>query len=100
MVDSVPTSPTAPQRKPPGRKAGKPQPRKHISLPDGDILIPREELAAELGVTDRTLRSLPLPVTYLSNRAYVKRTEALNIVMLKKTRVPPEAREAKRGRRR
>jgi hypothetical protein len=97
LVDSVPTSPTAPrQRKPPGRKPGKKAPRKHISLPDGDTLIPREELAAELGVTDRTLRSLPLPVTYLSNRAYVRRNDALNIVLKMKTRVPPPVRARRR----
>jgi hypothetical protein len=70
-------------------KGSRPQPRKHIALPDGDTLVPREELAAELGITDRSLRKLPLAVTYLGNIAYVARNKALAIVLKEKTRKPP-----------
>jgi hypothetical protein len=55
--------------------------RRHIELPDGRVLIPRAELAADiLGENERTTRRRKLPTTYIGNVAYVDRDGSLNIV--------------------
>lgn len=95
-MDSVtPATIVKPKR---GRPSGK-QPRQRIKLPDGSELILRKTLAAQLGIHDRTLRKMPLPTTILSNCAYVRRVEAIAIVLKHKTRLPPPPMKARRGRR-
>ena len=47
-----------------------------ISL-GGDTLVPRRDLAAELGMTDKALARLNLPTVYLARVAHVRRDESL-----------------------
>src|SRR5262245_35727178 len=100
MEDSVPDSSqhspaiaamlAAPRRQPRGRKPGKQQKRMpRIKLPDGDYLEPREKFAAGLGLSDRSMRSLPLSVTYLGGIAYVAHNASMEVVLKAKTRHPP-----------
>jgi hypothetical protein len=75
--------------------------RRHIPLPDGDELIPRRELADEIGISERTLQKLKtLPVTSISNVSYVPKNAGLAAYVAAHTRHPPQPRDAKRGRRR
>lgn len=72
--------------------------RRRISLPDGDELVPRRDLADELGVTERTLQKVRMAVTTIANVAYVHRGAALAAYVAARTRNPPGP--ARRGRRR
>jgi hypothetical protein len=55
--------------------------RRHILLPDGEVLEPREEFAnIRLGVSDKTAKRLNLPTTYIANVAYVARNASLKLV--------------------
>jgi hypothetical protein len=55
--------------------------RRHIQLPDGRVLIPRAEFAADLiGENERTTRRRKLPTVYIANVAYVDRDGSLEIV--------------------
>ena len=63
-----------------GRRRRGLQPRRRIELPDGDTLIPRAELAGELGISDRTAARLKLPTTYIGNVAYVAHGASMAII--------------------
>ena len=55
--------------------------RASISLPDGEILIPRAQFAADvLKVSDKTAARMNLPTTYIGGVAYVKRDASLKSV--------------------
>jgi hypothetical protein len=64
----------APQRAP------RPRARQDIQLPDGEVLTPRTNFAAILGVSERTVARMNLPTTYVGNVAYVARDASLKIV--------------------
>jgi hypothetical protein len=51
-----------------------------IQLPDGDWLEPREDFAAYLRITTRTVQRMDLPTTYIGNKAYVQHNKAMQIV--------------------
>ena len=51
-----------------------------IHLPDGDTLVLREDFAAEIRVTPRTVQRMNLPTTYIGGKARVKRNASLNII--------------------
>jgi hypothetical protein len=56
-------------------KAGRPRgsvPRPHIEIP-GDVLIPKSEAAAELGVAPRTITRMQVPSTLIGGVCYVPR---------------------------
>jgi hypothetical protein len=56
-------------------------PGRRIPLPNGDVLIPRHEFAADdFGVTDRTVRRMNLPTTYIGNVAHVPKNESLTLI--------------------
>jgi hypothetical protein len=74
--------------------------RRHIPLPNGDELVPREELANEVfGVCERTAANHGWPTVYISNVAYCPRGKVLTIEA-SRVRYAPEPRDTKRGRRR
>jgi hypothetical protein len=75
------------------------QPRRRIELPNGDYLLPRAELAAELGVSDRAVRGMNLPTTYLGNVSYVAHTASLAVVAarLQRRNQPRQRRAAERA---
>ena len=54
--------------------------RRDIHLPDGRILTPRANLAAEAGICDATLRRMNPPTTYLGCVAYVDRDGTLQLI--------------------
>jgi hypothetical protein len=62
---------------PAGYKVRAPRERPCIPLPNGDVLEPRRQLAASIGVTDRTARKLNLKTTYIGGVAYVPRNASL-----------------------
>jgi hypothetical protein len=51
-----------------------------IRLPDGDTLVLRDDFAAEIRVTPRTVQRMNLPTTYLGGKAHVKRNASLKII--------------------
>jgi hypothetical protein len=53
--------------------------RKHIPL-DDDVLIPRGEFAAEIGISDKTAQRSNWPTTYIGNVAYVLRGKTLRLI--------------------
>ena len=59
--------------------------RRRISI-DGDELIPRSELAEELGITERTLQKLRVPVTSIGNVAYLRRNATIKTYLATHTR--------------
>jgi hypothetical protein len=73
--------------------------RRHIDIGD-DVLIPRAEMAELIGCTERTLQKLRVPVTTISNVAYLAKNAALAAYVAAHTRHPPEPVQAKRRRRR
>ena len=54
--------------------------RPRIYLPGGEVLEPRANFAAEMGVCDKTAARMDLPTTYVGGVAYVARTASLKIV--------------------
>jgi hypothetical protein len=55
--------------------------RPHITLPDGDILMPRAEFANDvLGVSDRTAQRMNFPTTYIAGIAHVPRNASLKVI--------------------
>ena len=55
-------------------KAGRPRgrmPRPHITLNDGDTLIPKDEAAREIGISRRTLTRMRVPSTLVAGVAYI-----------------------------
>jgi hypothetical protein len=56
-----------------GCKVRAPRRRPCIQLPDGDELVPRQQFASEIGITDRTARKLNLRTTFIGGVAYVPR---------------------------
>jgi hypothetical protein len=48
-----------------------PEDRPDIQLPDGETLRARVNYARDLGMSERALRRLNLPTTYLANVAYI-----------------------------
>jgi hypothetical protein len=51
-----------------------------ISLPDGDVLMPRPDFARELKVHPKTVRRMNLPTVYVGNKAYIKHEAALEVL--------------------
>ncbi len=52
-----------------------------ISLPDGEVLVPRATFARSLvGISDRTANRMNLPTVYISGTPYVKRDASLRIL--------------------
>jgi hypothetical protein len=55
--------------------------RPSIPLPDGEILTPRAQFAAQvLDVSDKTAARMNLPTVYIGGVAYVKRDASLKTV--------------------
>jgi hypothetical protein len=55
-------------------KAGRPprrRPRPRITLPNGDVLIPKTEAAEEIGISRRTLTRMRAPSTLVAGVSYV-----------------------------
>ena len=80
---------------PPRRR---PHQRRHIPLPNGDELMPREEFAEDtLGVSDKTASRMNLPTTYFGNVAYVAKNASLAIVAerVRCRNEPPKRRRGK-----
>jgi hypothetical protein len=56
------------------RKAGRPHgrvPRPRITLDNGDILIPKDEAASEIGISRRTLTRMRVSSTIVGGVSYV-----------------------------
>jgi hypothetical protein len=56
------------------RKAGRPPgraPRPRINLDNGDVLIPKDEAAQEIGISRRTLTRMRVPSTVVGGVAYI-----------------------------
>ena len=51
-----------------------------IELPNGRVLEQRAHFADDLGVTDKTVKRLNAPTTYIGNVAYVDRRAALEVL--------------------
>lgn len=87
----------------PKRRRGRPSgvvPRKHIELPDGDTLMPREEFISDvLGLGPHARIKYKLPTVSIGGVVYTPKNKALTVVA-NLTRHVPEPRDAKRGRRR
>jgi hypothetical protein len=68
------------------------RPRPHIHLKD-DVLLPRCDFAAEIGITDRTAQRLNLPTTYVGGMAHVPRAASLEIIAagIRRRNQPPPA---------
>jgi hypothetical protein len=63
-------------RKPRGKAS-----RRHIQMPNGDVLLPRDDLARDvIGCSPRTAQRMNLPTTYIGNVAYVPRDASLQII--------------------
>jgi hypothetical protein len=92
-----PVEAAAPKRSNPIRKHYRKHKRRHITFGD-DELIPRAELAEEIGVSERTLQKLKLPVTSISNVSYVPRNAGLAAYVAAHTRHPPEPPKPRRRR--
>jgi hypothetical protein len=104
------TSPTTPADKrlrskssaQPKRRRGRPSgvvPRKHIELPDGDTLMPREEFISDvLGLGPHARIKYKLPTVSIGGVVYTPKNKALTVVA-SLTRHAPEPRDAKRRRR-
>jgi hypothetical protein len=63
----------SPAKKAP-RKAGGPPgrvPRPRITLDNGDILVPKDEAAQEIGISRRTLTRMRVPSTIVGGIAYI-----------------------------
>jgi hypothetical protein len=55
--------------------------RHPISLPGGDMLVPRRDFAEkEIGVSERTLIRLNLPTVYIGGVAHVARDGSLAVI--------------------
>jgi hypothetical protein len=63
----------------PGRPAGETE-RPDISLPNGNVLKPRKRLAAQLGMSERTLTRLRVETTLIAGVAYCSEKSALQII--------------------
>jgi hypothetical protein len=96
MTDTSET-PASDARHRAGRPRGK-SARKHIPMPDGDYLEPREEFADTIGVTNRTAQKLNLPTTYIGGMAYVPHNKSLAIIA-SRVRRPAQPEQPRRGRR-
>ena len=72
--------------------------RPSIELPDGEILKPRAQFAAEIGVSDKTAARLNLPTVYVACIAYVAVNASLKQIggRVKRRNQPPTRR--RRGR--
>lgn len=94
MTDISNNDPTPPT---PGRRTRGKHVRRHIKMPDGDTLEPRAELAEELGMSEKSLKKLDPPTTYLSNVAYCLRGKTLQIVAdrIRRRNEPPTRRRNK-----
>jgi hypothetical protein len=68
--------------------------RPDITLPDGTKLKPRARIAAELGVSERTIRRLNADLTYVGNVAYVTEQSVLQLIAetIKHRNQPPRTR--------
>jgi hypothetical protein len=53
---------------------------RRIQLPDGDFLEPREDFAACLGITPRTVQRMDVYTVYIGNKAYVQHNKSMQIV--------------------
>jgi hypothetical protein len=65
------------------RKAGRPhgrRPRPRITLPNGDVLIPKTEAAEKIGISRRTLTRMRTPSTLVAGVAYVSHHGLLKAV--------------------
>jgi hypothetical protein len=73
--------------------------RPSIHLPDGEVLEPRANFAAEMGVCDKTAARMDLPTTYVGGVAYVARTASLKIVAerVRRRNHPPQRRRTRGG---
>jgi hypothetical protein len=72
--------------------------RPSISLPDGEILTPRAQFAADvLKVSDKTAARMNLPTAYIGGVAYVKHNASLKTVAgrAKQRSEPPRRRSWK-----
>jgi hypothetical protein len=63
-----------------GGRPRRPHPRHRINLSDGEFLQARSELAAELGVSVRTIARMNLPVTFVGGIAYHPHYESLDLI--------------------
>jgi len=81
------------------RTRGPTRARQHIKLPDGDVLIPRDEFATELGISERGAARLNLETLYIGGVAFVRRDASLKEVAERaRRRHEPRARTMRRGR--
>jgi hypothetical protein len=62
------------------RKGPRRENRHPISLPGGDMLVPRRDFAEEIGVSERTLIRLNLPTVYVGGVAHVTRDGSLAVI--------------------
>jgi hypothetical protein len=70
-----------------------------IRLPDGDTLVLRKDFAEDiLRVSDKTVKRMNLPTTYVGGKAYVARNASLEIVAAGVKRPNQPAPAARSGR--
>ena len=65
---------------PPTRRWLSPKDRPSIILSNGRRLEPRVKVAEELGMSERSVRRMNPPTTYLANVAYIDRDETLKLI--------------------
>jgi hypothetical protein len=68
--------------------------RPTITLPDGRILKPRARIAADLGVSERTIRRMNADTVFIGNVAYITEKSVLEIITgtIKRKNQPPRTR--------
>jgi hypothetical protein len=81
----------------PTKRRGR-QPRRRIDLPNGDWLEPRAEFADGLGTTERTVRRMNVPTTYIANVAYVPHNASMQVIAerVRRRNEPPKKRRGHR----
>jgi hypothetical protein len=78
-----------------GKKVHKTKLKPHITLPDGDIAVPVAELAKEIGVTERTFKTLGIPLMRIGGCLYGSRRKRGEVLAERLNAAPSK----RRGRR-
>jgi len=79
------------------KRRGRP-PRRRIDLPNGDWLEPRAGFADGLGTTERAVRRMNVPTTYIANVAYVPHNASMQVIAdrVRRRNEPPTKRRGHR----
>jgi hypothetical protein len=83
---------------PPRPRMRRREDRPSITLPNGKVLEPRVKFAGDVGLSEKTVRRMNLPTTYIGCVAYIDRDEALKQIgaCVKRRNEPPARRRRPR----